>query len=152
MKTELGRVVMLKSKLAVALMRKPGEELPDFFLSNPDELRAAHGGLGDLVLVRYEPADQFCKYIPIEEVHKLFTGYTVVGFYGDSQQPWTDYVEEAKDEKDAALKAIQQMFEASEGSVDIDDLFVVEVLRGNHQGGALNNQKCVDKSMLERMS
>jgi hypothetical protein len=42
----------------------------NFFVSNGDEI-LTEDMIGNPVLVRYEPQDQFCKVIPIEEIDKL---------------------------------------------------------------------------------
>jgi hypothetical protein len=74
--------------------------------------------------------------------------FTVIGFHGDNHQPWMAQVDDATDQRDAALQGIQKIFEASEASVEIEDLFVVEVIKGHHKGG-LGNEACLTRSDLE---
>ena len=106
--------------------------------------------LTEKVVATYDPQDQFCTVISLEDFAKQqLEGYTVVGYYLDNNQPWIDHVKKAKSPKDAALKAIQQMLEASEHSVEEDDLFVVEVIKGTHQG-CLGNETSLNKPDMEK--
>lgn len=71
----------------------------------------------------------------LESLHKqIEEGYTVVGIYGDNQQPWVTFVDKAKNPKIAARKAIKAIYAKGTNGVEAEDIFVVEVFKGYHQG------------------
>ena len=74
--------------------------------------------------------------------------YTVVGIYGDNQQPWIEHVK-AETPKAAALAGIKKVDKRNDGAVEIEDIFVVDVIKGRVKG-CLCNEKVVDKDDLEK--
>ena len=60
--------------------------------------------------------------------------YTVIGIYADNQQPWMTHVEKAASPKDAAKKGIAITYNNGENGVELEDIFVVEVLEGYAYG------------------
>jgi hypothetical protein len=59
-------------------------------------------------------------------------GYTVIGIYGDNQQPWMIFVEEASNPREAAIKGIEK--QAKDSEQPTDNLAVIEVLEGTVKG------------------
>lgn len=57
--------------------------------------------------------------------------YTVFGIYGDSQQPWTHWVNGSASPRAAAKRAITELHKVN--SAEIDDIFVVDVIEGTHR-------------------
>ena len=74
--------------------------------------------------------------------------YTVVGIYGDNQQPWMEHVK-AETPKAAALGGIKKIDKRNDGAVEIEDIFVVDVIEGTVKG-CLCNEKVVDRDDLEK--
>jgi hypothetical protein len=68
--------------------------------------------------------------------------YTVIGIYGDNQQPWMAHIEEASSPKDAAKKGIAITYNKGENGVEQEDIFVLEVLEG-YANGVLGNDVVV---------
>lgn len=62
--------------------------------------------------------------------------YTVIGFYADNQQPWIEYAP-GKTPKQAAVKAVRDL--SDRNGTDPSDMFIVEVIEGEHQG-CLSNE------------
>jgi hypothetical protein len=65
--------------------------------------------------------------------------YTVIGIYGDNQQPWMAHVEDASSPKDAAKKGIVITYNKGENGVELEDIFVVEVVEGYVNGVLCND-------------
>jgi predicted metallopeptidase len=79
-------------------------------------------------------------------VMKKKIDYTVIGIFGDNQQPWMEHVK-ALTPKAAALAGIKKIDKRNDGGVEVEDLFVIEVIRG-HVKGCLCNEKVVNKNSL----
>ena len=60
--------------------------------------------------------------------------YTVFGIYGDNSQPWMTYVANAATPKAAAKKGILIAYNKGENGVELEDIFVIEVVEGYVQG------------------
>jgi hypothetical protein len=74
--------------------------------------------------------------------------YTVIGIYADNQQPWIQHVQ-ATTPTHAALKGIKDLSN-SDDKPDVNNIYVVEVIEGTHQG-TLCNDSPLDISTLQRM-
>jgi len=61
-------------------------------------------------------------------------GFTVIGIYGDNQQAWITFVDTAVSTTEASRKAIQTIYGKGSCGVELEDIFVVEVFKGYHQG------------------
>ena len=71
----------------------------------------------------------------IESLHKqMEEGFTVVGIYGDNQQPWVTFIDSAENTVEASRKAIQAIYAKGTNGIEQEDIFVVEVFKGYHQG------------------
>lgn len=69
--------------------------------------------------------------------------YTVIGIYGDNQQPWMAHVEQAGSPKVAAKRAIGIIYEGGQNGVEVEDIFVVDVIEG-YANGVLCNDKLLN--------
>jgi len=58
--------------------------------------------------------------------------YTVIGIYADNQQPWSHSVEEINPTR-AAIKAITELYDEGRGGGQLEDMFVVDVIEGEHK-------------------
>jgi hypothetical protein len=58
--------------------------------------------------------------------------YTVIGIYSDNQQPWGNIVE-AENPLKAAIKAIKDLYDDGKCGGELEDMFVVDVIEGEHQ-------------------
>jgi len=56
--------------------------------------------------------------------------YTVVGYYRDNKQPWTQHVE-ADSPRHAAIRGVQKIWEGG-SNVQENDIVVVDVIEGHH--------------------
>lgn len=73
--------------------------------------------------------------------------YTAFGIYSDSQQPWTHSVG-ASSPREAAEKAIVELYDDGKGGGELEDIFVVDVVEGTHQS-LLNNSVVVSLKDLK---
>ena len=55
--------------------------------------------------------------------------YTVIGIYGDNQQPWMIFVEDASSPKEAARKGIQIVQGEGKESVPLSEILSSSILR-----------------------
>jgi hypothetical protein len=78
----------------------------------------------------------------------MVENYTVIGFYADNQQPWIIFVE-ASSPKVAARKGIRKLYDNGSCGAELEDIFVVEVFVGHHQG-LLGNQKVSSLEALKQ--
>jgi hypothetical protein len=74
--------------------------------------------------------------------------YTVLGIYGDNQQPWMAHVEKATSPKDAAMKGINITYNKGENGVELEDIFVIEVVKG-YVNGILGNDVVISLKDLK---
>ena len=58
--------------------------------------------------------------------------YTIIGIYADNKQPWGNIVE-AESPLKAAIKAIKDLYDDGKGGGELEDMYVVDVLEGEHQ-------------------
>ena len=57
--------------------------------------------------------------------------YTVIGIYADNKQPWSHSVEEINPTR-AAIKAIMDLYDEGRGGGELEEMFVVDVIEGEH--------------------
>ena len=57
--------------------------------------------------------------------------YTVIGIYADNQQPWGNIVK-ADTPLEAAIKAVIDLYDDGKCGGELEDMFVVDVLEGQH--------------------
>ena len=74
--------------------------------------------------------------------------YTVIGIYGDNQQPWMTFVEEASSPKDAARKGIHNVHGEGVENVPLSEILVVEVFEG-YIPGVLGNDSILSLEELK---
>ena len=73
--------------------------------------------------------------------------HTVIGIFGDNQQPWMEHVK-AETPQDAARAGIKKIDKRNDEAVGIADIFVVDVIKGKVKG-CLCNEKVVDIDDLD---
>ena len=122
----------------IRLAHAPGRE---------DKLDEANLDWPDLA-VTYKKALAFLKYPP-RKPKNVSKGYTVLGIYGDNQQPWGTFVESARSPKAAALKGIKAIYANGTNGVEREDIFVVDVLQG-YANGVLCNDKILSEKDLRK--
>ena len=64
---------------------------------------------------------------------ELEEGYTVIGIYGDNQQPWMVQVN-ADSPLEAAIAGINKTYDGGKNGPELEDIFVVEVVAGKMKG------------------
>lgn len=74
--------------------------------------------------------------------------YTVIGSYGDNSQPWMAHVANSTSPRAAAKRGIRDIYAKGENGVELEDIFVVEVIEG-YVMGTLGNDAVLDIKDLE---
>lgn len=85
----------------------------------------------------------------LETLHRVVEkGYTVIGIYADNYQSWMAHVEKASSPKDAAEKGINITYNKGENGVELENIFVIEVVKGQING-VLGNDAVINLKDLK---